>query len=116
MGNKWHSRWEVVVSEPCVEGLLNALSAAEVDIQAPRLIDEVTLYLEIPYGQMSRARRVMEARGCELRLCRPLADGSRNTAGAKIRALLCRCPGTPELRLLSGSAGRPDAGPLAPQP
>lgn len=71
MGNQWRSRWELVIREPSAEGLLNALTEAGVTFHAPRIMDEVTVYLEIPYGQMGRARRVLEARGSELRLCRP---------------------------------------------
>lgn len=71
MGKHWRSRWELVVREPNVEGLLNELTEAGVAFGAPYRIDAVTLYLEVPYLQMKTARGVLDRRGSDLRLCRP---------------------------------------------
>ena len=63
--------WDVVVQAPSVEGVLNGLTDADVDFFSPQLLDGVTLSVQIPYGQMARARGVIEKQGGTLHLCRP---------------------------------------------
>ena len=63
--------WDVVVQVPSVEGVLNALTDGEIAFFSPQLLDGVTLSVQIPYGQMGRARSIIEGQGGEIRLCRP---------------------------------------------
>ena len=63
--------WDVVVQVPCAEAVLNGLTEREINYFAPCLLDGVTLSLQIPYGQMALARKIIEKQGGEIRLCRP---------------------------------------------
>lgn len=63
--------WDVVVQMPCAEAVLNGLTEREINYFAPCLLDGVTLSLQIPYGQMALARKIIEKQGGEIRLCRP---------------------------------------------
>ena len=71
MGKNQYSYWEITVRDTGIEGLLNALSESEVAFFAPRLLDEVTLSLCVPYGQIGQLRSIVERRGGELRMCKP---------------------------------------------
>ena len=71
MGKNQYSYWEITVRDTGIEGLLNALSESEVAFFAPRLLDEVSLSLCVPYGQIGQLRSIVERRGGELRLCKP---------------------------------------------
>ena len=71
MWNRWRSRWEVVVRCTDVSSLLNVLTEADVDFEAARPLDGVSLYLEVPYGQMYRVRNVLGRCGGEIVLCKP---------------------------------------------
>lgn len=71
MGRRLASGWEIVVRDTCPEGLLNALSEGNVRFYAARMIDAVTVYLQVPYSEVRQVRAAAEKRGSDLRVCRP---------------------------------------------
>lgn len=86
--------WDVVVQVPSVEGVLNALTEAEIAFFSPQPLDGVTLSVQIPYGQMGRARKIMEAQGGEIRLCRlwgmlPRLNRAKRRVGLLVALSLC---------------------------
>ena len=86
--------WDVVVQVPSAEGVLNALTEAEIAFFSPQPLDGVTLSVQIPYGQMGRARRIMEAQGGEIRLCRlwgmlPRLNRAKRRVGLLVALSLC---------------------------
>ena len=71
MWNEWRSRWELVVRCTDLPSLLNALTDAGVPFEGAHPLDEVRVYMEVPYGQVHRVRSLLELHGSELMLCRP---------------------------------------------
>ena len=69
---KWRSRWQLEVQDTSPEGLLNALLAKDVAVYAPQRLDDVTLRLAVPYGDMRSVRQLLAQRGSDLRMCRPM--------------------------------------------
>lgn len=88
MGRRLGSGWEIIVRDTSPEGLLNVLSDEEVRFYAPQLIDAVTVYLQVPYGEVGRVRCAAEKRGSELRVCRPFGLRPRLLQLGKRYALL----------------------------
>ena len=71
MGKNRYSYWELTIRDTSIEGLMNDLSEAEIAFFKPRLLDIVTVYFCVPYGQIRQLRSVVEQRGGELLMCRP---------------------------------------------
>ena len=88
MGKRLGSGWEIILQDTCPEGLLNELSEYEVRFYAAQLVDGVTVYLQVPYGEVGRVRAVAGKRGSELRLCRPFGVRPRLLRLGKRYALL----------------------------
>jgi len=71
MGNSRYSYWELMIQDTSIEGLLNDLAEGEIMFFSPRLVDGVTIFLCVPYGQMEQVREILRRRGSELSMCRP---------------------------------------------
>lgn len=71
MGKRWRSGWELVIEDTAPAALMNALSEENICFYGTQPIDEVTLYLQVPYKGIGTVRRVVERRGGTLRMCRP---------------------------------------------
>lgn len=66
------SRWELVVSDPSPESLLNDLMGLEVGLGGAVPVDGVTLSFSVEYDAIRRVRALVDSRGSRVLLCRPV--------------------------------------------
>lgn len=88
MGKRWRSGWELVVRDTAPEQVLNALSEADVTMNGAQILDPVTFYVQVPYGDLGRAECLFRERGSSVRVRKAFGLRPRLRKLGKRRGLL----------------------------